>query len=282
MRLISLSLLALLLCACAEGSGKYAKTSAGFLEPAARNRLSAGNPDAVTQTADGFARGGNLTAAKNLYEQVLAHHPDHAGARRGLGVIALRSGDTIGGLSALEAVWRDNPDDITIRKTYVDSLVQAGKLDDARTVLRLARQDGVILVSERVQLGALEEVLGDAARARREWDMVQDLAPDSAEGRLFLALSFALDKNYETAVALVQPALETPETRREATSMLGNIYALSGQWETAISIMQTVFSGEEAEARRALYQVLPTLRRSEQARALLLGQITQSALDALK
>ncbi len=281
MRVIAILFIAAL-AGCSNAPERRSNQSAGFLEPTARNTLAVNQPDALVRTAEGFERGGDLRNARRLYDQVVAVHPGHVGAIRGQARVLIAAGTPAQGITLLEEVYSTHPNNPQLRRDLLNAYIQVGDLQKARDILAAHDQAGTIALHEMVQLGALEEVLGNASRARDLWDRVQTLAPNSIEARVFLALSFALDSEFETGISLLQPALQRTETKRDATLMLANIYALSGQWETAVDITKTVLSGEEARNRRTLYQLLPSLRRAEQARALLLGQITQSALDALR
>lgn len=268
--------------ACSTGPERRTNSAAGPLGPAARNKMVQKSPEALLATAYGLERGGDLSAALALYSQLRAEYPDNKTAIQGEARIFVLTGRGDVGINQLLQLHGLYPADQALQTDLVNSYIHLGYVERARDFLRGLQSGGILGDTQKVRLGVLEEVTGDAQRARLLWDEVQTSKPDNFETQQFLALSFALDGAYETATALLQQGLDRPSTAQDAKDMLAYIYALSGQWQTAEAIAQTVLSPEELAARRPVYQMLPRLRRAEQARAIMLGQITQEALETLR
>jgi Tfp pilus assembly protein PilF len=140
---------------------------------------------------------GRLAEAGQLYRQILALDPGHAGALHLLGVIALQSGRPD------EAVWfvrqavaRD-PGQCVFYSNLGEAHRALGQLDEAKecylTALRLAPD----FAEAHNNLGLVCQMQADFAAARRHFERAIEIRPESAEAHYNLARVLLLGGDYE-------------------------------------------------------------------------------------
>ncbi len=86
---------------------------------------------------------GDYDSARELYLSVLAIQPDHATANHRLGAMALQAQRPTDAIPYLEAALNASPDQGKHWIDYIDALIQAGRIDVARSVLEIGRQHGL-------------------------------------------------------------------------------------------------------------------------------------------
>lgn len=138
-----------------------------------------------------FARGcaahqqGRLAEAESAYRRVLAALPEHGGALRNLGVLALQTGHAGAALELLDAALRQSPADAALHGQRGDALLALGRLEEAvaalREGIRRDPQNAVLWNS----LGIVEERRGQLAAACAAWrQALAALAAGGAVGTL--------------------------------------------------------------------------------------------------
>lgn len=136
-------------------------------------------PDAsaqLLQQALAHHRAGRLLEAGTFYQTLLQSQPDHAEANYNLGVIAVQAQQSEAALPYFVAALNADPTHGRYWVNYIDALEQAGQLDDARTVLALARQQGL----EGDAVDTLAARLDEDARAAAPAGAVDPAASDAA------------------------------------------------------------------------------------------------------
>lgn len=255
-------------------------TSEGPVSARARNALAANNPEGLVRVAEGFERAGNLEGAYNLFAQALAAQPDLVSAKLGIARIFSRSGQTDQANAILKALATSHPDDDEIKLALVQAAIDrqayAEALDQARPLIGEGRGSAPILNL----VGRLKQVTGDAAGARRHFDQALVVDPQNESSLRNLAISFALEGQYETAVALVRRSMDTPTGAVAGQRSLALIYALSGQRQAAQTILGGVTSNEQAKKLAPLLNLLPTLAPNDQATLLMFDQLPVDAFRA--
>ena len=86
---------------------------------------------------------GQVTEAESIYRAVLLEQPRHADANHNLAVIALGRGDTATALFHFELARDTQPDHWQYWVSYLDALMQAGRIWMAGEVLEEARRGGL-------------------------------------------------------------------------------------------------------------------------------------------
>jgi Flp pilus assembly protein TadD len=140
---------------------------------------------------------GRLAEAGQLYRQILALDPGHAGALHLLGVIALQSG------RPEEAVWfvrqavaRD-PGQSVFYSNLGEAHRALGQLDEAKECYLTALGLAPDFAEAHNNLGLVLQMQGDFAAAQRHFERAIEIRPDNAEAHYNLARVLLLGGDYE-------------------------------------------------------------------------------------
>ncbi len=135
-----------------------ASMSAGTLTVEQSDGTASQSTDALTndstqlaseQVADYLQQGmtcqqaGQLQEAEEIYRTVLQTHPDHPEANHNMGVLAVQTKRAAAGLPYFVAALNADPACRQYWLSYIDGLLRAEQLENARQVLALARQHGL-------------------------------------------------------------------------------------------------------------------------------------------
>ena len=149
-----------------------------------REHLGAGHADAAgfALLARLYGRAGELGAASLALRRAVALDPKHAPARSALGVVLLVRGDLAGAAVELEAALRGDPDDLRARYGLGVLLFQEGLY--AKALPRFAWAHGVWPGSVEAHLGLAETLveLGKLDDARRHAEALVAAHPQDARG----------------------------------------------------------------------------------------------------
>ena len=99
--------------------------------------------DQALQQAVGLHQGGQLVEAENIYQTILQNHPKHPESNHNLGIIELHRHNPSASLAYFMAALDANPANGQYWLSYIDALIQSGRLHDARDVLALAQSHGL-------------------------------------------------------------------------------------------------------------------------------------------
>ena len=278
---IFLTLSLALLSACTDGPAKRVNTPTGPLTATAKNRLVKEDPASLKRAAAGFERSGQHSAALNLYLQLSAQYPDDRESALGIARCLINLGQRTEGIARLEALYSADTTDRRARAALIDAYMKDVQIDKARSLLQPVVEGGYASLVEKLQYGVLLEVEGQPEQARLIWDEVRATAPKDPRATRYMAISFALDKEYDTSVALLQSLLDDPETDDMGRETLSYIYALSGQMKAALAIARSALSPREVDARTPLLELLPSLSRKEQATGILLDRVSAATIRRL-
>ncbi len=118
---------------------------------------------------------GECESAKENYKNFLEVEPDHAVANHNLGLLLVQQGKALEGLPYFIAALNADATQGQYWLSYIDALQQAGRLDEAREVLGLARQyglsgDQVDSLAGRLGLAVERKNMPSAAPAPQEMD----------------------------------------------------------------------------------------------------------------
>jgi predicted O-linked N-acetylglucosamine transferase (SPINDLY family) len=100
-------------------------------------------PDEIFREAVGEHQAGRLVEAAQLYRKLLETDPTHPVANHNLGVVAVQMEQPAAGLPFFLAALESDPTQGKYWLSYVDALINAGNIDDARHVLKLGKQQGL-------------------------------------------------------------------------------------------------------------------------------------------
>lgn len=214
--------------------------------------------------AEDHERAGELLEAGQLYQAILQADPGHPEANHNLGVIAVKAGHADVALNYLAAALDAEPANGRYWLSYIDTLFRAGRQDDARSLLELARRQG--LEGEAVDALAAQldtvETRPDAAATA-----TSGTSPSRQEIEAFMGHFNAgrLSAARDAAEALTQRF----PSDAFAWKALGVVLKTLGQDADALTPMRTAasLSPDDAEAHYNLGVVLQRLDRLEEAEA---------------
>lgn len=275
-----------LVSACSDRAEYRTNSAVGPLSANARNVLASENPDNIIKAALAFEEAGQFSSALSLYQQLYASDTLSSEAlsitvRLGIARNYNNLGQKEKARQEFTDLYLTHPLDKNIETAYVGFLMYNGDISHAQKILSAAEQADTLTTTQKIQLGIVSEISGDQNKARLLWDSIYFMTPENSTVLEYLAISFALDKNYDASVDLLKSLLDNSETVVKARLTLANIYALSGQADAALAIAESVISYEEAQQKSGFYKILPKMSRREQASALLLGQIPAKVIRRL-
>ena len=220
---------------------------------------------------------GRLFEAGQLYQAILQTHPGHPEANHNLGVIAVQAQQAEAGLAYLAAALEADPARGRYWVSYIDALCHAGRLDEARSVLALASQQGlageaVDDLAARPGRDGRTEAGGRAAPERAdasapELSVTTQDAPDRQEVDALLAHFNA--GRFAEALNLAEGMTQRFPSHAFGWKALGAVRKTVGNNVDALAPMRkaATLSPADAEAHYNLGVVLQQLGRSEDAEA---------------
>jgi Flp pilus assembly protein TadD len=272
---------ALLAAGCSGGPAKHATEGVGPVSVEARNKLAAANPEGLVRVGEGFERAGDYAGAIALYEQALAAAPELLSARIALARVLVPLGKVDAAVAQLSNLLETHPQSSEVRAELVEALIADGAYARASEVFSpivtpAAGPDILDLA------GRLAFVAGDRDTARQHFDASLRQNPNHGDTMNHLALSYAIEGEFEAAVAILRKAMDNPLVQLQAQRTLAGIYALSGQKDAALHIARGAMTTEEANNLRSFFELLPRLNAQEQAEALMFDRIPKSAIERLQ
>jgi Flp pilus assembly protein TadD len=265
--------------ACSSGPERRTNDNAGPFSAGTRNEIAQKDPEGLVRVGEGFERSGNYANALNLFEQALSVKPDLISAQIAKGRILSRSAKHTEGILILQDIVRNHPEQNDAILTLAQAHTFNQDYDKAYVVITPLAQSGDATVSHLNLAGSLAEVLDLNDVAKTYYDKALQIDPNNMETLIQVAISFALEGEYQTATALLQPILNTPRHKQTATTALANIYALSGQLEAANVIVKSLPYTEETKQSDKFFQLLDTMNKREQAITLLFNVVPKSILE---
>lgn len=240
-RLLSACVLGLSLSACAGGllPGEQSAERKVQTSPA---------DDGTVRLAEATRQGGDLSAAANLYQQVLKRHPENMDARLGLAQTLMASGE----------VER-------ARLTYAEGVKLAPQ--SMEPLLGLAR----IAVMRR-----------DLEQADTLFTQAQKLAPDTDIRALYgLGVTRDMQGRSEEAQALYRQALAIHPEDVAVRNNLGLSLALNGDPRQAVNVLLEIATanGAPPQARQNLALAYGLIGNVEAAETVLASDLERSAVQ---
>ena len=222
--------------------------------------------DRALQQAVARHQAGHLREAEKLYRAILQSRPDHPEANHNMGVLAGQMQQPADGLAYFLAALEADPTCSRYWLSYVDTLIQAGQLQDARQVLALAQQQGlqgdeVAALARRLQDG--EEPVAGQPEAIDESPAV----PDQQEMDALVALFSA--GQLEQATSLAQSMTVRFPAHEFGWKALGAVFKQMGRSAEALGPMRkaAALSPQDVEAHYNLGATLQDLGRLDEAEA---------------
>lgn len=256
------------LAACTTGPEARTSRPAGPVSAYALNEIAEKDPQSLIRLGEGFERAGDYVGALRLYRQALAANPGMVDARAAQGRLFVKLGQLEQGITELEFAHTKQPDNISVAVHLMDAYILQKKYAEAAALITpLADKDGA---QADVILRAAQalHILGAVDSSRTYLDKLLTNDNKDPQALSALAFNFALEGDFDTAVAVLQPMMDNAATAAVGRRSLATIYALSGQSEAAEHIAGTIVSEDDLRSLRPFYRLLPTLSGQEKAVAV--------------
>jgi Flp pilus assembly protein TadD len=229
---------------------------------------SLGNDQAATLVRMGdyaMSQGDEVTAIA-LYEQALAVDPDASDARARLGQMQQQVGASVSALDTYRQAVERAPNDPEALRRLGNALIAETYPERAMTYLQqaLAIQDSSQV---RNSLGVALDLVGQHSLAREQYQAGIGNAPADLDLKNNLALSMALDGDYDGAVALAGEVTDDGAATSRHRQTYALVLGLAGREDEAQAVATLDLSPAQVAANLDYYQLLRSIEPSA-ARAL--------------
>jgi len=180
-------------------------------------------------------RAGRLAEAEALYRQILAAQPNHADARRCLGVIAHQAGRHDLAVEWIRQAIALHPNNPAAHSNLAEAYGALGRFDEAAAAYRRAIQLKPDFYEALIHLGNTLGNLGKHEEAMAAFRRAVQLRPDSHEAHYNLGNTLSHRGQLDEAIASYRQALELKPDSLEALNNLGNALREKGHFAEAIA-----------------------------------------------
>lgn len=278
-RIIPFLFLCLILSGCGAGPEKRANTGEGPFSARARNALAVENPEGLLRVGLGFERSGNLQGALNIYGQAMAAAPELVDAQIAYARVTGTLGAHDRSIGMLTALLEAHPANPAVRTALANVNIRMGRFQLAMLVLK-PMLENPLASTELLDLGGrLSQVSNQPGKARQLFGRTLDKQPNEPKYLRHMALSFALQGDYPAAVAMLQQSMDKPSGLISGKKDLALVYALSGQFTSAMQLARSAMPIEEVNARRFVYRNIANWTKEQQAMAALFDQYPTDLLS---
>ena len=227
---------------------------------------------------DGLAchQGGDLAAAKALYDRVLAIDPRQPDALNLAGVAAFGLGEARAALDHLAASLKVRPDHAETHCNYANVLQASGRLEEARRHFHRAIALKPEMALAQRNLGNLCRLLGDRAEAEAAYRRAIEITGEDPEVLCYLGDLLDEEGRPEAATACYRRALAARPGSLRAALNLGALLQKRGRLAEALEATRAAVAAAPLDARAhySLGCMLQASGRLEEAAAAY-----QSALE---
>ena len=266
-------LVAAVLAGCSSSGVKPVPLPPGPLTSRAADQLASSDSEAILRMAASFEQAGDLNSALGLYRRAVTKLPTDPRPLVGLGNVLAQAGNSEGAMASYQRALMLAPGDVDAQIGVARQLVRLKQTAQALLVIDGLLAQGVDDARLHNSHGVALDVSGRQAEAKDAYARGLELAPGDRSLMANLALSFAIDGEFRTAVNLLQDSLNDPATRARGREKLALIYALSGQVDAAETVASTALSEEQISVNRPFYERLAGLTSAQRARAVFFGEL---------
>lgn len=260
---------ALAVSACETPGGGKSTTQPDTTQTGARGADGA----SLVRLGNSLEEKGDVAGAGRMFQQAIESAPDNADAHAGLGRTLLALSRPQDAKSPLKRALEISPGHIDAQFNLAKIYLREDNPGSAIVLLENIRPSKQAESSFHNAVGIAHDLLGGHEDARAQYSRGLVVDPNNAGLTNNLALSLAVSGDFDAAKALIGANLENPGVARSARANLASIYALSGDTQSAIELLQGTIPDVALAERRNFFAVLPTLTSRDRARAVFLGQL---------
>ena len=219
------------------------------------------------QTALEHHRSGRVAEAEQLYRQILARTPTHAGALHFLGVLAHQVGRQEEAIELMQAAHRHGGADARSWNSLGLAYLAAGKAAEGKRCFGKALALKADYAEAHSNLGAALRDLGRIKDAEQSYRRAVALLPQAPEVHYNLGNLLASANKLDAAMQSYRRAIDLAPAYAPAHNNLGHVLWRQGRLEEARASCQAAVSidARYAEAYHNLGKILEDLGRAEDA-----------------
>ena len=269
------ALISVTVSACESTSNRPGVVGGGT--PAGPVELDAQSVDTLVRLGDFTLARGDAASAVAMYNRAHQAEPDAILPLMRLGVAFAQLGsyeESAGAYRAALAIEPVNPD---AHRGLGNALVALNRpqegLPNLETALAMSNDPRAYN-----SIGVALDMLGRHDDAQFYYRQGVELAPGDADLTANLALSLALSRQFDEAIALMREAASRPDATARHRQNLALILALADRTDEAIGVARQDLNEEEVERNIAFYEYVKSLPDSG-ARAMAIGSGGSAAVQ---
>jgi predicted O-linked N-acetylglucosamine transferase (SPINDLY family) len=222
------------------------------------------------QTAVAHHQAGRLVEASQIYQQVLAVHPNHPDALHLLGLLSRRAGNGPMALSLLKQAVLINPNQAEYRNNLGITLLELGQVDDAIAQFEAAVRLAPTYAEAYSNLGSAQLRRNNAEAAAAAFAQAIHLRPNLFEPRLGFATALRDNGRLTESIAAFQQTIAIRPDVAQAHIELGHLLNRVGDTEAAIESYRRAVqvAPRHVDAFNSLGNALAALERFSEAEAV--------------
>lgn len=233
--------------------------------PPAPKREQQEDPAALMRLGDRMRATGNIGAASNFYNRVLAQQPNNVTALNHLGDMAWQSNLWQEAAGYYGQVLSLDPDNAAALSGRARIMMAQGDAFGAIALIDQLEASGGAGVESIYSRGIAYDLVGRQSDAQILYREGLSEAPTDLRLKNSLALSLAISENYRGALDLLREIADASPEGAAVRQSLALVYALSGQVATAMELAPGEGGGQ---ANRVFYGRLSGLTPAQKADAI--------------
>ncbi len=227
----------------------------------------------LARVADSLRESGDYKTAVSVYARAMVADPKDASIPLGLAQSFWALGDWEDAGRAFEQAQTLDPKNPEARIGVANSLLATGRLDEAIKQFQALIADMPHEPRVYSGLGVAYDLQGNHSQAQLYYGMGLEVAPGNTATKNNLAVSFALEHDFATAIELLKGMPDTPKTRQN----LALVYGLANKPAEAEKMARMDLDEQAVRNNLEYYAWLRGLKGRDQAEAVLLGHSTDAA-----
>jgi len=221
-------------------------------------------------------KGGDLQSATTFFNRAAVLNPNDAEPLYELGMTLAVLQDYRPAAAALEQSIKIDGKNMEARRIYGNVLIALDRPNDAIEQFEAAKE----LAEEKAPriyngLGVAMDMAGRHADAQAAYKKAIEQDPDGLSAKNNLALSLAINGNYEEAIILLQGVSESPLSSARNRLNLALVYGLMGDLNRAAQAASKDLPRDDVRKNLMRYQELSRMNAEARAEALLRRKAAQ-------
>jgi Flp pilus assembly protein TadD len=222
---------------------------------------------AMLQLAARTESSGNAGAAREMYGKVAARYPDQPAGYLGLGRTSYRSGDPAEAAQHYRTALTYAPDSVDARYGLGKALLASDRPEAAIEQFDRLIAEEAADTRPYVAKGVALDMVGRHAEAQAVYRSGLELAPMNVALRTNLGLSLALSGDYKTALRVLEDAARDPKATARTRQNLALVYGLAGEMDDAAATGSADLGQGTVQRNLAYYRALRSARAITDAAA---------------